>query len=571
MTCELSADPGCCNLQWSLALFRGLQTAGLRQVVLSPGSRSTPLVLAAQRLAGLTLTPIVDERSAAFFALGLARAGQAPVALVCTSGSAPAHWYPAVIEASQWGLPLVLLSADRPPELRGWGANQTIEQTRLFGGFVQAFHDPGPAAAGPAAWRLIEALGRRVGQTSLLPVAGPVHVNLPFREPLVPAGDCPPPPATPALPATTMQAAREPAVAGLPADWQGRRGLIVCGPEQYAPALAPALWACAKRLGVPVLLDPLAGLRWGAPGAAAIAHYDSFLRNPEVAAALRPDWVIQFGAAPVSKTLQQWLAGIPTLGVDPAGRWRDPNHAWLDCIQCSPQAFCQGLATSHAVTAEASWLKQWQAVDQRCARWLQDYLATAPWCEGHVIQALLGTLPAGHGLLCANSMPIRQLDTWSGMRPEPLAIFGNRGCSGIDGQLSTLAGLNAAGVPTLGLLGDLSFSHDLGGLWLAAHWHYPLVVINNDGGRIFDYLPQAGQPEFERLWRTPLPIDWAGLARAFGLVHRRVTAAADLTEALQTLPAQSLLEVAIDGAASQQVHRGLWQQLAQADLLPPPD
>jgi 2-succinyl-5-enolpyruvyl-6-hydroxy-3-cyclohexene-1-carboxylate synthase len=183
-------DQGCRNLRWALALFDGLVRGGVRRVVLSPGSRSTPLVMAAQRQPLVELTPILDERSAAFFALGLAQASARPVALVCTSGSALAHWFPAVIEASESGFPLILLSADRPPELRGWGANQTIDQTRLFGGFTREYHDPGPAEEGPTALKAIRALGLRAALVSRGPRPGPVHLNLPFREPLVPGPAC---------------------------------------------------------------------------------------------------------------------------------------------------------------------------------------------------------------------------------------------------------------------------------------------------------------------------------------------------------------------------------------------
>ncbi len=563
-------DLACRSLNWSLALLAGLRDGGVRRLVLSPGSRSTPLVLAAQRLPGLDIIPILDERSAAFFALGLARAERRPVALLCTSGSAPGHWLPAVMEASAWGDPLVLLTADRPPLARGWGANQTTDQTRLFGTFVREFHDPGPPQPGAAARKAMGALGRRAAAVALGPSPGPVHLNLPFPEPLVPNAACDPEAPTPAISATawpvpsTMHNLEPDALAPL---LRGR-GLICCGPGDLGPA-APDLWACAQALGLPVLTDPLSGLRFGGAGPGRIARYDSLLRNPG-AVALRPDWVLRFGAAPVSKALGEWLVGAPALVVDPAGRWSDPTWDAAIRVAADPGSFCRWLAAAGLVDADPGWPRAWVRAEARGAALASEHLAaghlaSAPWSEGQLIGDLLAAIPPGEGLLCANSLPIRQLDTWSGTRTEPLRVFGNRGVSGIDGQASTLAGLNAAEVPTWGLLGDLSLAHDLGGLRLAGHLRRPLVVINNGGGRIFDYLPQHGLPGFEALWRTPSDLDQAGLARAFRLVHVRVDDGQGFRRALAeglADPGPRLIEVMIDAQASRALHLEFWRRVA---------
>ncbi len=349
-----SLDQGCRNLRWALALFEGLVSAGLRQLVLSPGSRSTPLVLAAQRRSELTLTPILDERSAAFFALGLARASGRPVALACTSGSAPAHWLPAVIEASESGLPLILLSADRPPEQRGWGANQTIDQTRLLGAFTREFHDPGPALDDPDALKAIRALGLRAALVSQGRHPGPVHLNLPFREPLVPEPDCQPDitalhpgqRADTAEPWRARSGADQARVFAGPRrdradlDWPLKgRGLICCGPMLATDATIAAIWQCAEMLQAPVLADPLSDLRLGPAPAQRITRYDSLLRNAAAASALKPDWVIRFGGTPVSKTLAGWLAGVPALLVEPSGRWSDPTHDLCGRIECDAVSF----------------------------------------------------------------------------------------------------------------------------------------------------------------------------------------------------------------------------------------
>lgn len=578
-------DQGCVNLRWSLALLEGLIAGGMRRLVISPGSRSTPLVLAGQRLPALELTPVLDERSAAFFALGAARASGRPVGLVCTSGSAPAHWLPAVIEASESEIPLVLLSADRPPELRGWGANQTIDQTRLFDSHVRLFHDPGTPEDWPAALKTIRTLGLRAAITSLTPPAGPVHLNLPFREPLVPGADCPdfsgPPPAT-TLETTERTSARRTRsraldregsaddVRALDETLRSGRGLICCGPGGWSREAAESLWDCAGRLGVPVLCDPLSGLRAGPGGPSRITRYDSLLRSPKAAAALRPDWVLRVGRAPVSKTLLGWLADVPTILVDPGGRWSDPSHDVHWRIPADPALLCRQLAESWRGSAACDWLQHWTEHEERADRLAAEYLAQAPWCEAHLIVDLMGLLPADEGLLCANSMPIRQLDTWSGSRDARLHFFGNRGASGIDGQTSTLAGLEAGGVPTTGLLGDLSFLHDLSGLQLMRGLARPCIVINNGGGRIFDYLPQHGLPGFEALWRTPVDVDLGRLVAPFGLSHRTVSCGADLREALHSEPGASpsgrIIEVEVDGDLSRRVHRDFWAMLRDNGL-----
>ncbi|TVQ87437.1 MAG: 2-succinyl-5-enolpyruvyl-6-hydroxy-3-cyclohexene-1-carboxylic-acid synthase [Chromatiaceae bacterium] len=570
----MTANP-CTSLRWCLALLDGLLAAGLTRLVLSPGARSTPMVLAAQRCeaAGqLPLTPILDERSAAFFALGLARASGRPVALLATSGSAPAHWYPAVIEAAETGLPLLLLSADRPPRLRGFGANQTIDQTRLFGAFVREAHDPGLPSADPATLKAIRALGLRAGTQAQGPHPGPVQVNLPFDEPLVPDADCI---AAADLVAPPPGPGRPPPVPGLrldglqPGDWPAGRGLLVCGPGADRAGLAALPWPSLAALALPVLADPLSGLRT-TPAADAMvcsSHYDSLLRHP-AAAALRPDWVLRVGAAPVSKTLGRWLAGIPSILCDPAGGWSDPEHDLIARLTAPPAALLAALAAAGVGTPDADWYARWGAAEARVAALAAAELATAPWCEGQVIRTLFPHLAPDEALLCSNSLPIRQLDTWSGPLPPGVRVLGNRGVSGIDGQLSTLAGSNAAGVPTWGLLGDLSLCHDLSGLLLAEHWQRPLLVINNGGGRIFDYLPQRGLPDYERLWRTPVAPPLAALAAAFGVVHQAVGDAAALSAALAAPPPRPLLiEVQIDAERSRAMHQDYWRRVAADPLL----
>ena len=553
----------CVNLGWAAALFGGLADGGMRRLVLSPGSRSTPLVLAAERHPDLTLTTILDERDAAFFALGLARATRCPVGLVATSGSAPAHWYPAVIEAAEWGVPLVLLSADRPPELRAWGANQTVDQLRLFGTHVREFHDPGPPR--PGAERMLAALGRRVTRVGNGVRPGPVHVNLPFPEPLVPDRDCGLPPPPPAVESTPSDLVRF--------DWPSRlaarpppRGVILCGPDDYPPTFAPALWRMAEALGWPVLTDPLSGLRGGSATALRVTHYDALLRHPEAAVRLRPDWVLRFGRAPVSKTLSAWLREVPTLLVDPAERWIDPDHNAVEQLRADLPSFCDGATRHWGGDPDPTWSAAWRHAEQRVAALAAAHLAESAWGESQLLQTLLARLPVDCDVFVANSLPVRQLDTWSGAWVSGPRIFCNRGASGIDGHMATLAGLNAGGRPTLGVIGDLAFWHNVGGLLLSAHWRAPLVVINNGGGGIFGYLSQTALAGFERFWRTPVDRDIGAVVRAFGMTHRLATDGASFATALEQAvggAGPTVIEVQIDAAGSRAAHQAYWRSVSE--------
>ncbi len=563
-------DTACLSLRWALALLRGLVAGGVQHLVLSPGSRSTPLVLAAEQIAGLRLTPVVDERSAAFFALGTARASGRPVALLCTSGSAPAHCHPAVIEAHEWGVPLILLSADRPPSHIGWGANQTTRQQRLFADHLRAFHDPGLPS--PHGLEGMSALGRRAATTSRWPDPGPVHINLPFDEPLVPRNDCETADtadtasvAAPAAPLAS-DAALEQAIERMRRD----RGLILCGPAEHVPAL-PGLHALCGRLDAPVLADPLSGLRFSdSARLPLVTRYDALLRNPGLAQRLRPDWVLRLGRPPVSRVLQEWLDGIPLLLADPRNRWQDPGHDCLWPLPADPDRLCGQIAERLSEPAERTWSETWLQAEQRCDALAGAHLEQADWFEGQLLQTLLPLLPGGASLLVGNSLPIRQLDTWSGAARQALRLFGNRGVSGIDGQSATLAGIAAATEPPVfGLIGDLALFHDLGSLELVRRFHATLLVIDNGGGRIFDYLPQHGLPQLQAHWHTPTDLALDALARTFGIAHHRVADAHVLTEAMAENPDGSarLIEIRVDAEHSRRETLAYWQTVAQDPVL----
>lgn len=504
------SDTGTLNFLWSQALVAGLASAGVTHAVLSPGSRSTPLALALLRQPQLHTTVAIDERSAAFFALGMARASRRPVVLLATSGTAPANWLPAVIESSQAGVPLILLSADRPPELQGCGANQTIEQIGLFGNHVRASHALGvPEDGFSPPW--LHRLAARIVEQSQWPHPGPVHINQPFREPLLPMGDIAASKAPPMLRLAHPQLQPDhDAIAHLATAIADRPGAIVCGELAPTAGLAEAMTALAARLNCPLLAEPLSGLRFGAHDRSRLSvRYNRWLADPTTAERLRPEWVLRFGAFPVTRRLQDYVASATSVHalVEPWPCWRDPSHSLTHLLRTDPLAACQALLTATPAAGTDDWLAAFMD---------QERNATGDDSAWH-IPALLAELPAGMPLFIGNSLAIRQLDSASGSGEKPLLFYGNRGASGIDGNISSALGIAAIHGRVVALLGDLTTQHDLGGLALAAGRDAIIVIINNGGGGIFDLLPQATLPEFEQGWRTPQQISFKYAAATFGL------------------------------------------------------
>ncbi|MBS4097660.1 MAG: 2-succinyl-5-enolpyruvyl-6-hydroxy-3-cyclohexene-1-carboxylic-acid synthase [Sulfuricella sp.] len=560
-------DLAATNQLWALTLINAFVAAGVRHAVISPGSRSTPLALACERHPGIVVHVVLDERSAAFFALGLAKAEGRPALVIATSGSAPANWFPAVIEAAAGAQPLILLSADRPPELRECGANQTVDQLKLFGGHVRFSYEFAVPEADPALLRQVSMLGRQAVARSRWPLSGPVHLNLPFREPLVAAlptdfefsrtTELPP------LPLLTPAQAD---VAAVAAALSGQPGLMVCGGADYPADFAERVTALAARLDCPLLADPLSGLRYGGHERSRIlTRYDAFLRNPDFADARRPAWILRFGAMPVSKPVQQYLAAQESaqhLLVDPSGRWSDPLHRTTRLIHADPATFCAALAAHPLQPAPPQWAVAFAAAERRAATAAEKQAPP----EAQILRCLLDALPSGALLFSGNSMPIRDIDGFSGSAAKPLRILANRGASGIDGNLATVLGLSAAGQgKTVALLGDLALCHDAGALLAARGRDITLVVMNNGGGGIFGYLPQAGLAEYQKLWLTPQQVDFAALAQAYGVGY----ACADSVGAFETAfraalmtGGANLIEVQIDLPASIAGHRAYWKSVA---------
>jgi 2-succinyl-5-enolpyruvyl-6-hydroxy-3-cyclohexene-1-carboxylate synthase len=561
------------NLRWADALVDGLAHCGVRHAVVSPGSRSTPLTLAVGQHPGIRTWVLPDERSAAFFALGLGRGSGGPACVIATSGSAPANWFPAVVEAAADRRPLILLSADRPEELHACGANQTIDQIRLFGQHVRWFVNlPVPDAGVPdlrhAGVRAVQAVDR-----SRWPVPGPVHVNVPFREPLVPAH--PPQPGQP--PSQPLPLARHPRLAPAPGDtaelaaWvAGRRGLIVCGPGGQAPDFPEAVASLARRLGCPILADPLSGLRFGPHDRSRVlASYDAWLRRRAFTGTVRPDWVLRFGTVPVSKPLQQYLGGLApgsAVLVVPYTTWPDPGERSTRVLHVDPELLCRALAEAVPASADATWWGRWQDEERRAARLLQVQQRVP--LEASVLGVLAHLLPGGARIFCGNSLVIRDVDSFMLGGAQALTLVGNRGASGIDGNVSSVLGLAAGGGgPVVGLLGDLALYHDMNGLLAARGLTATLLVFNNDGGAIFGYMPQSELAEFERYWLTPTGLDIGRIAALYGLTHHRVRDADQLEAAVSAsldAPGVDLIELMVDRQDSLARHRAYWSAVADA-------
>lgn len=554
------------NAALAASLVAALARGGVREAVVSPGSRSTPLALALAARPDVRVHVLVDERAAGFVALGLARATGDPVALLATSGTAGAHWYPAVIEAALSAVPLVLLTADRPPELQGCGAPQTVDQTRLFGAHVRAFAAVGPAAPeAPPGWAA--AVAARLVDQAKGPPAGPVHLDVALREPLWAPG-CEPPPSV-AAPVVRRARARLSAEAAREAleRLSGERGVIVAGPRCAPPGragpLAQAVDALSRALGWPVVCDALSGLDH-------VRAADALLRDAAFAAEHRPTHALRLGQVPTSKATQRWLADAApeTVLVDPDGQWHDPEHQAALLLVADPVDACYALARSAGLRPkDDGWLAAWARAD-RAARTALDQAARDGWWEGAVARAVVDALPPGALLVVASSLAVRDVDAFGGA--PAAALLSSRGANGIDGTIATAAGAALAWTagPVVALMGDLAFVHDLGGLAAARELEVPLtvVVVDNGGGAIFGQLPVAAHPTgFERLFLTPSRLDLEAAARGLGAEAVTVHDLPALREALARRgPGARVVRAPVDRTEGARRRDAAWAAVSRA-------
>jgi 2-succinyl-5-enolpyruvyl-6-hydroxy-3-cyclohexene-1-carboxylate synthase len=585
---------------WVDELIRG----DLAGVCIAPGSRSTPLAIA---FAEQTKTPLfvhVDERSAAFFALGMALATGRPAVVLCTSGTAAANLFPAVVEASLAEIPLLALTADRPTALRHSGANQTMDQVKLFGDHVRWFLELPPAEREPAAASLrgLRTLAASVVSETLSPRPGPVHVNIPFDKPLEPStrpGDATPEYAAEHAELLDGRAGGQPftrIMRGRPRldetetrevaelILNSRRGVIMCGPRCPEGDFPAAVTALAGRLGMPLLAEALSGVRFcptAQPDRVVFGAYEVYLPDAVEFGIDEPDIVVQFGGAPVSGALLNWLTGMSSairVQVSAHGAWADEAHGLTHFLETDPAEFCRELEKRAGGTAPEpdafAWLEVWRELESHAAAANAEAAGSTPF-EGGWVARLAEGLDDKATVMVGSSLAVRHLDEFAGPRPTRWRVFSNRGASGIDGTLSTGLGIAAAtGGPVLVLLGDLAMLHDLNALLAIRRFGLDakVVVINNDGGGIFQRLPIAAYgAHFQELFKTPHGLNFEGAAKQFDLPYVRIenelAEGRRLDEALAR-PGAALIEIGGDAAHHEEMRRGIRSRFKQRMKLP---
>ncbi len=556
------------NYAFTTAFVGALADLGLRHVCITPGSRNSPLALAFADHPGITDWIHHDERSSAFFALGLALTSSLAVAVVTTSGTATAELHPAATEARLARVPLLLLTADRPPEMRDVGAPQAIDQLNLFGTAAKWFHDA--ALPDPQLNRYPVTLAARAWATALDRPSGPVHLNFPFRDPLAPVvvpGDATEPGErvqTPAYlpgrleinPAAAQDIARQ---------ISGTRVLLVAGPLDR-PGFPQAATALAAATAWPIVADPLSQLRAGNHDREhVITTGDPLARIGRMETDLIPETVIRFGAVPTSKALATWMANHPEIRqiVVDEGEWRDPGLSATTMVRSDPITFLEQMA-GKIDPAPSDWAAAWQQADRAARSGLASSL-TFP-SEPGVVAAIAEAIPDGSTLYVGSSMPIRDVDAFFPSIDRRVRILSNRGANGIDGLISSSLGAAAAGDPVVVLSGDLSLLHDLTALGTAARLRLPITVtvVNNDGGGIFHFLPQADFPEhFERLLGTPHGTDFQAAADLFGIEHHLVEDKAVFKDLIgTTTDYPRLIEIRTDRSENVAIHERAWQAVA---------
>jgi len=571
------------NTALASAFVEELARGGVRLAVVSPGSRSTPLAVALWRRAEIEVSVIVDERSAAFFALGAAQATGMPVATLCTSGTAAANYHPAICEANESALPLIALTADRPPELRGIGAGQTIDQVKLYGSSVRWFCEVGTHEADDAGLLHYRSVAcRALAAARGEPRPGPVHLNLPWREPLAPV------PVTGAVTAVDPLALEgrdvRPLTAVTPIDMEpsaflldevaghidgATAGVVVAG-RQIDPELRGPLAQLAKAAGFPILAEPTSQLRCGPHDRShVVSTYDHLLRDERFRESVEPDLVLRFGEMPTSKPLREWLAagGADQIVVDPRGGWNEPTGRAAAVLRADPTELAAGWATRLGAQrhAPSRWLDADAAAREALATELE---GLSELTEPSLHLALGQAHTDGDLVYTASSMPIRDQEAFLAPSDTDVLFLCNRGANGIDGLVSSgIGAAHASGRPTTIVTGDLGLLHDIGSLATLRDLSTPvrIIVIDNDGGGIFGFLPQAealSNDEFEALLGTPRRVDVAKTADLFDLPHRRLKSLAELPDVLAA--GTSLIEITVDRGSNVAHHRRLTDRVLEA-------
>jgi 2-succinyl-5-enolpyruvyl-6-hydroxy-3-cyclohexene-1-carboxylate synthase len=578
----LNRDTPRANRLWAHLIVEELLRCGVDFFCVAPGSRSTPLVaaLAANEKARSLIH--FDERGTAFAALGYARATGRPAAWITTSGTAVANGLPAVVEAATDGVPMILLTADRPPELRQTGANQTIDQPDIFGDYVRWRFDL-PAPDSDIDPVMVLTTVDQASYRAIRAPQGPVHLNLMFREPFLPENDDEADLSSPASwigsgAPYTRYAATKPAVDKMEVDrlsaalHTAKRGLVVAG-RLASRKQGEAVLRLAESLGWPLLPDIGSQVRLGAGSEGLAAHYDALLSSGSFAEEHAPEAVVHVGGRALSKRLEQFLARSrpdPYVVVRENPFRLDPAHRVTHSVEADVVDFCAALvraATDDSPEADASWTADWRKASDVTGHYLDEILAREELGEPHVARAVSRNIPLDHGLVVASSMPVRDLDTYAATDGAPVPVAANRGASGIDGTVATASGF-ARGLdrPVTLLIGDLALLHDLNSLAMLRDVHVVVVVLNNDGGGIFSFLPVARQREFfEPYFGTPQGVGFEPAAKMFGLGYERPGTTGEFVESYRAACSRgysTLIEVKTDREENVALHRELLQGIS---------
>ena len=608
------------NTLWASVLVETLVHLGLTTAVISPGSRSTSLTVACARHSRVDTIPILDERSASFFALGYAKASGQAALLICTSGTAGANYFPAIIEAYESQVPLFVLTADRPPELRDCASGQTIDQQKLFGRYVHHYAELAVPEANVKQLRFLRQVIVQAWQCAHYPIPGPVHLNCPFRDPLAPlqdasvqalstaldktffrhllsnpnpssrrgfaAGQFPHKTPYAAIPGRPNSNSRDMApfplaneanalINRLPTGLgQSERGLIIAGPAQpqQPQAYCEKIATLSKNLGWPVLADGLSPLRnWASLNPYLVITYDMLLRHPSQWEALLPEQVIQLGPLPTSKVLRGWLEQIDPMRwvITDSGRNQDPLHGSVIHLPLSLETLVAGL--SPLLRSATAYCRDWCKRDAIARQQLTDYMQALPdLFEGKLSWLLPSLLPPQTALVVANSMPVRDIEWFWPLNDRGIQPHFNRGANGIDGTLSTALGVAHYHKQVVLLTGDLALLHDSNGFLNAVHRdsHLTILLVNNQGGGIFEMLPISQfEPPFETFFATPQQVNFATLAAAHGVVYDAIQTWEMLEAALSQFPASGvrLLELTCDRKQDAQRRTALLSSLGTFD------
>lgn len=556
----------------------GIYDGHVREAVICPGSRSTRLALSFSRQRGIRTWTLYDERSAGFFALGIAKISCTPVAVISTSGTAAANLLPAIVESKFSRIPLVAITADRPPELRDFGGAQTIDQVRLYGSHVKWFQDMPIAADSLQLLRYSRLVGLRASSVAKSPPAGPVHINFSFREPLLPE--------TPNSESREPNVSNEVFVVGMRRDpnddeleaaakgiRHGSRGVIVAGPGEYE-GIRGDISSLSRTLGWPVLADSLSNLRQDRSIHGLVRCYPFLLRNKKFRESMAPEWVIRLGGVPTSKDLATFCEGVSTILLDEGGGWRDPDFSVSRMIHGDLKVSVSTIArTLKNFRRPPKWLSVWKAEDNRIERIAAAVMegVQEPF-EGKLFLRLSRILKPYSPLtvVVGNSMPVRDLDHFFIRGDRDIHLVANRGANGVDGLVSTAMGISAREGNVLLILGDVSFYHDMNGLLASKLYGLKatIVVINNRGAGIFSFLAQHSLPKktFEQLFGEPHDMDFSGVRTIYGGAFTRVADWRSFEKVLSgsiKAPGLKVIEFdALDRESNLSLHRRFFEEIS---------